>query len=124
MFSVFVKSAAIGLAISAFGSAAIAQTPPNGETLFRQRCGSCHTVQPGQTRMGPPLRGVVGRRAGVVSGYAYSPALKAWGQTWTAANLDRYLANTRTTVPGTRMSIVAPQPTQRAAIIQYLQTQR
>jgi len=74
--------------------------------------------------MGPALQGVVGRRAGTVQGYNYSPALRAWGQNWTAANLERYLAGTRDTVPGTKMSIVAPSPAQRAEIIRYLQTQR
>jgi cytochrome c len=118
------RTAVLGLAISVSGGAALAQTPPNGETLFRQRCGSCHTVQAGQNRMGPSLRGVVGRRAGAVAGYAYSPALRDWGQTWTAANLERYLAGTRATVPGTRMNIAAPPPAQRAEIIRYLQSQR
>jgi cytochrome c len=118
------RAAVLGLAISTGGAAAFAQTPPSGETLFRQRCGSCHTVQAGQNRMGPSLRGVVGRRAGTVSGYAYSPALRAWGQDWTTANLERYLAGSRATVPGTRMNIAAPPPAQRAEIIRYLQTQR
>lgn len=118
------RATVIGLAISASGGVAFAQTPPNGETLFRQRCGSCHTVQAGQNRMGPSLRGVVGRRAGAVEGYAYSPALRAWGQDWTAANLERYLAGTRATVPGTKMNIAAPPAAQRAAIIRYLQSQR
>jgi len=118
------RTAFICLVISACGGPALAQTAPNGETLFRQRCGSCHTVQAGQNRMGPSLRGVVGRRAGSVSGYAYSPALRAWGQDWTTANLERYLAGSRATVPGTRMNIAAPPPAQRAEIIRYLQTQR
>lgn len=124
MFSSLLKSAIIGLVLSSGTGIAAAQTPASGETLFRQRCGSCHTVQAGQNRVGPSLHGVFGRRAGAVSGYSYSPALAAWGQSWTAANLERYLAGTRATVPGTKMSIAAPPPAQRAAIIRYLQSRR
>lgn len=124
MYPSFLKSAIIAFALSSGAGMSAAQTPPNGETLFRQRCGSCHSVQAGQNRVGPSLHGVFGRRAGAVAGYNYSPALTAWGQSWTAANLERYLAGTRATVPGTKMSIVAPPPAQRAAITRYLQTLR
>lgn len=124
MFSSLLKTAVAVVVLSVPAGAAFAQTPPSGETLFRQRCGSCHTVQGTQNRMGPALQGVVGRRAGTVQGYNYSPALRAWGQNWSAANLERYLAGPRDTVPGTKMSIVAPSPAQRAEIIRYLQTQR
>lgn len=124
MFPSPLKTVMMGLLVASGAGAAFAQTPPTGETLFRQRCGSCHTVQPGVHRMGPSLHGVVGRRGGAAEGYGYSPGLRAWGQSWTAANLERYLADPRETVPGTRMSIVAPPAAQRAAIIRYLQTQR
>lgn len=106
-------------------SAVLAQaTPPSDETLFRQRCGSCHTVQAGVNRVGPSLHGVMGRQAGVVAGYNYSPALVDWGQSWSAANLERYLAGSRAAVPGTKMNIAPPPPAQRQAIIRYLQSQR
>lgn len=113
------------VALASSAHAAIAQaTAPSDETLFRQRCGSCHTVQPGVNRMGPSLHGVMGRRAGVVEGYNYSPALADWGQSWTAANMERYLAGSRAAVPGTKMNIAPPPPAQRQAIIRYLQSQR
>lgn len=122
--SLLTPAVAAAVAVATLATPAAAQTPPNGETLYRQRCGSCHTVQPGVNRIGPSLHGVVGRRAGAVAGYNYSPALRDWGQTWTPANLERYIASPRNTVPGTRMSIAAPAPAQRAAIIQYLRTQQ
>lgn len=124
MLSSLLKTAVAVIVLSVPAGAVFAQTPPSGETLFRQRCGSCHTAQGTQNRMGPALQGVVGRRAGTVQGYNYSPALRSWGQNWTAANLERYLAGPRDIVPGTKMSIVAPSPAQRAEIIRYLQTQR
>lgn len=125
MFKMMTRTALVALAASACASGAVAQAAPNGETLFRQRCGVCHTVQPGVNRNGPSLHGIVGQRAGTVEGYRnYSPALIAWGQNWTPENLERYLAGTRATVPGTRMSIVPPAPAERAAIIRYLEGQR
>ncbi|RWK67842.1 MAG: c-type cytochrome, partial [Mesorhizobium sp.] len=30
----------------------------DGERLFRQRCGTCHSLESGQTRAGPHLSGV------------------------------------------------------------------
>jgi cytochrome c len=104
------------------GSTALA-APTQGETLFKQRCATCHTIVPGASKLGPPLKGVVGAKAAVTPGYAFSAALKASGLTWTAANLDRYLAKPTVVVPGTKMVIGVPDAGQRAAIIDYLSTQ-
>lgn len=104
------------------GSAALA-APTQGETLFQQRCATCHTIAPGAAKMGPALKGIVGSKAAAVPGYAFSPALKASGLTWTAANLDKYLAKPTTVVPGTKMMVGVPDAAQRAAIISYLSTQ-
>lgn len=101
-----------------------AQTP-SGEILFKQRCGTCHTIDAsGSPKPGPPLRGVVGRKAGAVAGYAYSPALKRSGLAWDKANLDAYLVRPTTKVPGTKMLIGVPSPEQRTAIISYLASQK
>jgi cytochrome c len=70
--------------------------------------------------MGPPLAGVVGRKAGTVTGFAYSSALKASGITWTADKLDAFVKAPSKTVPGTKMLLGAPDDQQRAAVIQYL----
>ena len=108
-----------GAAVSSAAHAA----PTQGETLFQQRCATCHTIAPGAPKMGPPLKGIVGDKAAAVPGYAFSPALKASGLTWTTANLDKYLAKPTTVVPGTKMMVGLPDPAQRAAIISYLSTQ-
>jgi len=106
----------------AASSAALA-APTQGETLFKQRCATCHAIAPGVAKMGPPLKGIVGSKAGVVPGYAFSPALKASGLTWTTANLDKYLAKPTSVVPGTKMMVGLPDPAQRAAVIDYLSSQ-
>lgn len=113
----------IAAALLAAGPAA-AQAP-GGETLFKQRCGTCHAIDAGgPAKLGPALRGVVGRKAGAVAGYAYSPALKRSGVIWDKAALDAYLARPAGKVPGTKMLIGVPSPEQRAAIIGYLATQK
>jgi cytochrome c len=93
---------------------------PSGQDVFEQRCAVCHSVKPAPGKMGPPLAGVVGRKAGSLGGYAYSNGLKTSGITWTAETLDAYLKAPAKTVPGTKMLVGAPDAGQRAAVIQYL----
>lgn len=97
-----------------------AQDVAAGERVFRQRCGACHTVQPGQNRVGPSLSGIVGRQAGSVEGARYSQGMRDLGVAWDAARLDTYLANPRAMVPGTTMTIAMPNAADRANIIAYL----
>ncbi|HEY9213498.1 MAG TPA: c-type cytochrome [Ancylobacter sp.] len=98
-----------------------AQDASAGERLFRQRCGSCHTVQPGQNRIGPTLAGVVGRKAGSVEGARYSKAMQDAGLAWDSAQLEAFLANPRATVAGTTMIVSVPNAADRANIVAYLQ---
>lgn len=79
-----------------------------GERVF-QRCFACHSVVPGEDRLpGPSLRGVIGRRAGTLPGFRFSPALVeagARGLVWTRETLDAYLADPSLFVPGTEMGM-------------------
>ncbi|RUV59553.1 c-type cytochrome [Mesorhizobium sp. M5C.F.Ca.IN.020.29.1.1] len=93
----------------------------DGERLFRQRCGSCHSLEPGQNRTGPHLSGVIGRKAGSVEGARYSAALRESAIVWEGRTLDTFLAAPRRMVPGTSMTVGVPNPAQRAAIIGYLE---
>ena len=43
--------------------------PAAGKALFQSTCSICHSVQPGQNKIGPTLFGVVGRKTGSVPGY-------------------------------------------------------
>jgi len=57
-------------------------------------------------------------------GFDYSPALKAETFTWTPEQLDQWLANPRTFVPGNRMSFSGVRkPEDRLAVIAYLMVQ-
>lgn len=110
---------AVSLALS---SATQAQETGDGERLFRQRCGTCHALQAGQTRAGPHLDGIIGRRAGSVEGARYSRALQESGIVWDEPTLDNFLANPRKAVPGTSMMVALPNADQRKAIIAYLKS--
>ena len=101
--------------------AAASAQQADGERLFRQRCGACHTMDSGQNRVGPHLSGVVGRTAGSVEGARYSAAMQESGIVWDAHSLDTFLAAPRQMVQGTTMTVGLPNAEQRAAIIAYLE---
>lgn len=110
------------LAVLPFPAIANAQRA-NGERLFRQRCGACHSIDPGQNRSGPHLASVIGRAAGSIEGARYSSAMRDSGIVWDGQALDTFLAAPRQTVPGTTMAVGVPDAAQRAAIIAYLESQ-
>jgi cytochrome c len=69
------------------------------------------------------LWGVVGRPVGSHAGFAYSPAMKAHGGSWTYDQLFEFLASPARDVPGTKMSFAGlRRPEDRAAVIRYLAT--
>lgn len=92
-----------------------------GQTLY-QACTACHSLD--ENDLGPKHRGVVGRHAGMVPGYAYSAALTNSGIVWDPATLDRWLTNPQALVPGTKMYFLIADPQTRADIIAYLAQQR
>jgi len=101
-----------------------AQTPVQGKQIFLTNCAVCHVPPDAatqMTRIGPSLRGVVGRKAGTLAGFRYTPAMKAYAKVWTPALLDPYLIAPRNVVKGTAMSFPGlKDPKQRAAVIAYL----
>jgi cytochrome c len=94
-----------------------------GEAVFIQ-CKTCHVTDPGVNRIGPSLHDIVGRAAGQVAGYNYSPANKNSGITWSEAKLFQYLENPQRVIPGTKMAFAGIQDNQkRADLIAWLKTQ-
>ena len=89
----------------------------HGKQIY-QACMACHSID--EDDVGPRHRGVFGRVAGTVPGYAYSPALRNSGITWDAANLDRWLSNPQGLVPGAKMFFALRDARDRADVIAYL----
>jgi len=108
------------LSMIAVATPAAAQDSAAGGTLFKQRCQTCHSVNPGQKALlGPNLAGVSGRKAGATD-FHYSDAMKKVGVTWDVATLDKYLAGPPKVVPGGKMTVSVPDAKQRADIIAFL----
>jgi cytochrome c len=115
---------AMGIFLAAGSLAAVNDLvgdPDRGKTLY-QACAACHSID--ENDLGPRHRGVVGRRAGSVDDYVYSPALKNSGLTWDEATLDRWLINPSALVPGTKMFFQISDPQSRADIIAFLKEQK
>lgn len=96
----------------------------NGKAKFAM-CRSCHTiVQGGANLTGPNLYGVFGRKAGSVADYKYSEAVKNAGFTWDAEHLDKWLAEPRTFLPGTKMTFAGLKAEKdRVDLIAYLKVE-
>jgi cytochrome c len=78
-----------------------------GKDVFDRRCSGCHAAD--SSKEGPPLRGVVGRKAGTVSGFLYSDSLRASGITWNEGLLMKWLENPDAMVKGTDMEFSGTQ---------------
>jgi cytochrome c2 len=77
---------------------------PAAQDLVTQ-CKSCHALDAGIPPQGKiSLWAVAGRTRGGTAFPGYSNAMKAAGGTWTAENLDTYLANPQAAIPGTVMA--------------------
>ncbi|MDB5715270.1 MAG: cytochrome c family protein [Sphingomonadales bacterium] len=94
--------------------------PGAGEAIFAQ-CKACHAIEPGVNRSGPSLHGVVGRKAGIIDGFHYSPAIRNSGIVWSEPKLFEFLESPRHVVPGTMMGFGGlGDPQKRADVIAYL----
>ncbi|MBL8267617.1 c-type cytochrome [Steroidobacter sp.] len=97
-------------------------TPPEPPPHFAL-CSACHPISAdGANAMGPNLRGVFGRRAGALSGFAYSAAMRKSELQWTRETLHAYLRNPAATVPGNMMAYGGlSDAADRDLIIDYLE---
>jgi len=96
--------------------------PARGEALFK-RCVACHSFEPnGRNKAGPRLHGLFGRKAGMVTDYKYSPALKGSTLVWTPDTVDALFAKgPEEVVPGSKMPLqVMSNPKDRVDLIEFL----
>ena len=77
-----------------------------GKKVFN-KCKACHTLVENKHRIGPSLHGIHGRKAGVVSKYKFSRAMKKAGNSglvWDDKSLTKYLSKPRSFIKGTKMA--------------------
>lgn len=129
-----------GLLAGAFllpAGAALAQDAAAGEQVFK-KCMTCHRIGDGaKNAVGPLLNGVIGRQAGTVEGFAYSPLNKAAGENslvWTDELINAYLPDPNAFLVkfltdkgkpelakgSTKMAFKLPSEKERADVIAYL----
>ena len=120
------------LIISSLAAMVMAATPAladgdaaAGEKVFI-KCKACHENEQGVNKIGPTLKGVVGRKGASVEGYAYSDGAKAKsaeGLVWDEATLAAYLPDPKAYVPGTKMAFAGlKNPQEVADVIAYLKS--
>jgi cytochrome c len=92
-----------------------------GEARF-QECAACHKLGAGANEVGPSLHGIFSRKAGELSDFRYSPAMKRSGVGWTPETLDKYIADPQAFIPANRMPYAGmSNASDRADLIAYLQ---
>jgi cytochrome c2 len=91
-----------------------------GAQVFTQ-CKICHSLEAGKNMLGPTLHGLIGRKAGSVPGYAYSPAMKSANVTWTDDTLSKYLSDPKAFIPGDKMAFTGiKDPSKLGDLLAYL----
>ncbi len=98
-----------------------AAKPPDGAALFKQQCATCHATSLSEPpRQGPPLTKIMGRQAGKLEGFHYSPELARADFTWDESRLDAWLTNPQAVIPGAVMPYRQANAETRGLIIDYL----
>jgi cytochrome c len=88
------------------------------------KCKACHENEQGVNKVGPTLKGIIGRKAASVENYNYSDAMKAKaaeGVAWDEATLTTYLPDPKAFVPKTKMAFAGlKKPDEVADVIAFL----
>ena len=94
--------------------------PVRGEARF-QECAACHKLEAGANEVGPSLHGIFTRKAGELTDFRFSPAMKRSGIVWTPETLEQYIADPQATVPANRRPYAGmASASDRADLIAYL----
>jgi cytochrome c len=111
-------------ALLAMIAAARADTTSDPQMVFNNSCRTCHSMKEGDNRLGPSLAGVVGRKAGTLSGYQYSSSMQNSGITWDEATLDKFISNPDQVVNGNKMKPFSgiADAAQRNEIVAFLKS--
>jgi cytochrome c len=96
-----------------------------GEKVY-VKCKTCHDIDKGVNKVGPSLKGLVGRKAAAVPDFKYSEAMIAKGAegvVWDEATLTVYLPDPKAFVPKTKMVFAGlKKPEDIEDLIAFLKT--
>ena len=124
---------AAALAVVLAGGQAYAGDAKKGAKVFK-KCKACHTPESGgKNKVGPNLFGIVGRQAGTVEGFKYSPSYLQAGEAglvWGADSIFEYLLDPKAFIREasgdpkgkTRMVLKLKKEDDRHNVIAYLET--
>lgn len=99
----------IGVSVAIFtaaGAGAQEGDATAGANVFK-KCTVCHVIDSDKNKIGPSLKGVIGRTAGTHPGFKFSPAMVDAGKAglvWDDAALRDYLHDPKAKVKGTKMA--------------------
>ena len=94
-----------------------------GKVIFETHCRICHADDLAKKSYGPPLVGVIGRKAGSYPGFEYSTAMKTAGFTWTEQAVKAWMADNTHMLPGTKMRHVGvTDPGEQDLVVNYLKS--
>ncbi len=114
-------TSALGLTLLLVAAARADGDATRGQARF-QDCAACHNLEAGSNNVGPSLHGIFERKAGTLTDFRYSPAMKRSGVSWTPETLDKFITDPQAMVPANRMPYAGmANPSDRADLIAYLQ---
>lgn len=113
----------LAAALALCPAAAGAQDVEAGATVFK-KCAVCHSVKDQTRKIGPTLKGVIGRTAGTLEGFRYSGAMVLAGEgglVWTDAEIATFITDPKKMIPGTSMAFAGlKKPEDVANVIAYI----
>jgi cytochrome c len=112
--------AALGMTLLLTGAAYADGDAVRGEARF-QDCAACHRLEAGVNNVGPSLHGIFARKAGELTDFRYSSAMKRSGIVWTPETLNTFISDPQALVPANRMPYAGmANASDRADLIAYL----
>ena len=120
------SAAIVSAILAASAGAALADgDAEKGKKVFNA-CKACHSADDETNKVGPHLKGLIGRKVASVAEYKYSDDMIAFGTAnpvWDDATFLKYIENPKASVPKTKMTYAGlKKEDQRADLLAYLKS--